>query len=57
MKHKLLMILAMIVFSSQANAGVVNVFGERYDLNVINNFYNSLPGHSSTNLGNWTQSI
>jgi hypothetical protein len=30
-----------------ANAGTVRVFGERYNLNVINNFYNSYGGHTS----------
>lgn len=53
MKFKLskLAIALAIVGSSAAHAGVVTVWGEAlpgFSLNTINNFYNSLPGHSST---------
>ena len=42
------LILALgILGATVANAGVVNVWGERYNLSVINNFYNGLAGHSS----------
>lgn len=34
-----------------AQAGVVGVFGERFNLNIINDFYNGLAGHSSSILG------
>lgn len=39
-----------IVGSSSAYAGVVTVWGETlgFDLNIINNFYNGLSGHSSS---------
>ena len=42
------LILALsILGATVANAGVVNVWGERYSLSVIINFYNGLVGHSS----------
>jgi len=34
--------------ATQAQAGVVSVFGERFNTNIIHSFYNNLPGHSST---------
>ena len=39
-----------LMTSATANAGVVKVWGETisFNLNIINNFYNSLAGHSST---------
>jgi hypothetical protein len=46
MKTLLLAIGALMVTS--ANAGVVDVWGERYNLNVINDFYNGLTGTSSS---------
>lgn len=39
---------ALLFVSATAHAGVVKVWGEQYDLNVINNFYNGLSGHTST---------
>lgn len=52
MKHKLKTLASALVLSAlgstAAQAGVVKVWGERYDLNVINNFYNGLTGHSSS---------
>lgn len=42
------LVLALSILSATAaNAGVVNVWGERYNLNIINNFYGGLVGHSS----------
>lgn len=42
------LVLALSILSATAaNAGVVNVWGERYSLSVIDNFYNGLAGHSS----------
>ncbi len=40
----------VLMASATANAGVVKVWGETitFDQNIINNFYNSLAGHSST---------
>jgi hypothetical protein len=49
-KSKILAALALIFISSGANAGVVNVFGERFGLNNINNFYNT-NGHTSSIIG------
>lgn len=40
-----------LVASLPAHAGEVVVFGDRYNLNVINNFYNTYGGHTSTNAG------
>ena len=37
--------------SEPALAGDVRIFGDRYDLNIINNFYNSYGGHSSAIVG------
>jgi hypothetical protein len=55
MQHRLLsravatMAFAMMVFSTtMAHAGVVTVWGERFNLNIINNFYDGLVGHSSS---------
>lgn len=45
---KVLVVALGILVSSIANAGVVVVWGERYSLSVINNFYNGLTGHSSS---------
>lgn len=44
---KIALTLALVA-SSTAHAGVVKVWGERYNLNTLNNFYNSLSGHSSS---------
>ena len=52
MKHKLKTLASALVLSAlgstAAQAGVVTVWGERFDLNPINNFYNGLTGHSSS---------
>ncbi len=45
---KELSLAALILLSTNASAGVVNVWGERFNLNVINNFYDGLAGHSSS---------
>jgi len=38
----------LLVGSVSANAGVVTVWGERYNLSTINSFYDGLAGHSSS---------
>jgi hypothetical protein len=55
MQHRLLgravatMAFAVMVFSStMAHAGVVTVWGERFNLGIINSFYDNLAGHSSS---------
>ncbi len=48
----LLAVVTVLACCGSASADQVGVFGDRYDLNVINSFYNSLPGHSSAILGN-----
>lgn len=52
MKHKLKTLASALVLSAlgstAAQAGVVTVWGERFNLNGINNFYNGLTGHSSS---------
>ena len=45
---KFLLASVLSIFASFANAGVVTVWGERFDLGPINSFYNNLPGHSSS---------
>ncbi len=44
---------AALIISTNASAGLVNVWGETrdFDLNIINNFYNGLSGHSSVRIG------
>jgi hypothetical protein len=42
--------VACAISAVPAHAGDVRIFGDRYDLNVINNFYNAY-GHSSQILG------
>lgn len=37
-----------LIFSNTANAGVVGVIGQKYDIRNINNFYNGISGHSSS---------
>ena len=44
----LLAIVAATAMSWTAQAGVVNVWGERFNLNTINDFYDGLAGHSSS---------
>lgn len=44
----LFVLLMTIVMRGGAWASTVNVWGERFDLNTINNFYNGLSGHSSS---------
>jgi len=40
--------LAIVCYGAErVQAATVNVFGDRFDLGVINNFYNTLPGDSS----------
>jgi hypothetical protein len=51
LKFKALALALAIVGSTSANAGVVTVWGEAlsgFSLSTINNFYNGLPGHSSS---------
>ncbi|MGE0810455.1 MAG: PEP-CTERM sorting domain-containing protein [Immundisolibacter sp.] len=55
MKHKLKTLASALVLSAlgstAAQAGVVTVWGEAlsgFSLSTINNFYNGLPGHSSS---------
>lgn len=45
---KLTIAAAIAVSSVAANAGTVLVYGNRYDLNNINTFYNTYGGHTST---------
>ncbi len=48
---KIILLSLMTVYTSLANAGVVSVFGEQlsgFSTSTINDFYNGLPGHSST---------
>ncbi len=50
-KHKILALALAIVGSTSAHAGVVTIWGETpFSLNqtAMNNFYNNLPGHSSS---------
>lgn len=42
---------AMLTAASHSQAAEVVVFGERFSNSIINNFYNGLPGHSSTLFG------
>ncbi|MDQ6735484.1 MAG: hypothetical protein M3Z35_15430 [Nitrospirota bacterium] len=45
----LTLLLTMLVsVPTLSSAATVAVFGDRFDLNVINNFYNSLPGTTSS---------
>ncbi|HBG07878.1 MAG: hypothetical protein A2075_18905 [Geobacteraceae bacterium GWC2_58_44] len=48
MKKLLVVLTFVILCASQAFATEVNVWGERFDLGIINNFYNGLPGHTSS---------
>lgn len=48
MKKVLALICFFLLSVVQASATEVNVWGERYDLGVINTFYNSLIGHDSS---------
>jgi len=51
MKKRFALFLCVMVsffVVSIANASNVGVWGERYDISIINGFYNSLPGVSST---------
>lgn len=41
----------MLAAASHSQAAEVVVFGERFTNSIINNFYNGLPGHSSTLYG------
>jgi hypothetical protein len=43
----LLLLVASFCLCSNAGAATVGVWGDRYDLNNINNFYNTLAGHDS----------
>ncbi len=43
-----LLVAGVAALTLSAQAGVVKVWGDRYSLGTINNFYNSLPGHSSS---------
>lgn len=38
----------IFAFSTTASAGIVNVWGERFSLGVIDSFYDGLAGHSSS---------
>jgi hypothetical protein len=55
MKKFVLILCAVLSFfvisSANAATSYVGVWGERFDLNVINNFYNTLPDVSSSTLG------
>ena len=54
LKLKTLALVMAITASSYVHAGVVTVWGEAlsgFSLNTINNFYNGLPGHSSSIAG------
>lgn len=46
--------IGSITSASTAKAGTVGVFGERFSLGVIDNFYDGLAGHSSSILGSIT---
>lgn len=43
-----ILVTTTLTVSSIANAGMVTVWGERYNLNNINNFYDGLADHSSS---------
>ncbi len=47
MDFKVISFSLLIILSSSASAGVVNVWGERFNLGIIDNFYDGLSGHSS----------
>ena len=40
--------VVVIAGAATSRASIVNVFGNNFDLNVINNFYNGLPGVNSS---------
>lgn len=46
-KLSLLLLLATSLLVSRSHAGVVNVWGERFDINIISNFYSGI-GHTSS---------
>jgi hypothetical protein len=43
-----LLLTVLVSVPALSSAATVAVFGDRFDLNVINNFYNSLPGTTSS---------
>ncbi len=49
MKKFLAVVLFLFIgMTSTASAGTVGVWGERFNLSIINNFYDGLTGHSSS---------
>jgi hypothetical protein len=43
-----LLLTGLVSMPALSSAATGAVFGDRFDLNVINNFYNSLPGTTSS---------